>query len=113
MPRGERNRRSLPAARTLEATVAPADVRGLDAVFVGKNAAYPQRGGHLIFRNADDPAAQILRRANAAVGADVDVAVPEHPRYKSRYAQVVRIAAQARQDVRELAESSVTSKSCV
>jgi hypothetical protein len=57
-------------------------------------------GGHLIFRNADDLAAQILRCANPAVGADVDVAVTEYPRHESRDAQVARIAAQARQDVR-------------
>src|SRR5262249_2886697 len=65
-------------------TVAPMDLVRLDAVFVLHHAAHPDHRGDLIFREADALAAQILRRADACVGADVDAGVAAEPRHGRR-----------------------------
>ena len=63
---------------------------GLHAVFVLHHAAHPDHGGDLIFRQADALAAQVLRRLDAGVGADVDAGMAEQPRHEGRDADIGR-----------------------
>ena len=53
--------------------------------------AHPDHRGDLIFRQPDALAAQVFRRADAGIGADVDAGVPEQPRHEGGDADIVRI----------------------
>ena len=95
----ELERRAFFAARILEAAAAPVHVLGLDAVFVGEHAAYPDVGGDLVFGQAYGLALEVGRRLDAAVGADVDARVAEQARHKGRHADVGVLAAGGHQRV--------------
>src|SRR3984957_15817988 len=55
-----------------------------DVVPVGEDAADPDVRGQLILRDAHRPPRQLLRKADAAPGVDVDSAVPEGPGREDR-----------------------------
>ncbi len=65
-------RRALVAARLLLAAGAPMDIGRLYAVVFLEDAAHPDIGGLLIFRQADELALQIGGIANVTVGSDED-----------------------------------------
>src|SRR5262249_11730024 len=80
------------AAGVLDRTLNPTDPRKIDAELMGEMAAHPDRRGLGIERHADTFAFQVLRRANACVGVDEDIAVPEHARGKHRQRYETSIA---------------------
>ena len=86
LPAGIRVNR-IPPDRTLSAMLAAgeiADAGGIDAVFVGEDAADPDRRGHLVFGHAEALADQVLRLADAALGRDEDAGVAEETRREDR-----------------------------
>src|SRR3984893_2184152 len=90
---------ALLAAGFLEAAAPPFDVGRLDPVFVLQDAAHPDIGGHLIFRQPDGLALEVLRARDAAVGADIDAAVTKQPRHEGRDRDVMGVAARRRHRV--------------
>ena len=83
----------------LEPAPAPFDVGGLYPVFVLQDAPDPDIGGDLVFRQPDGLALEVPRSCDAAVGADVDAAVPEQPGHECRDRDVMRVAARGGHEV--------------
>ena len=99
--------RALLAAGLLDAAVAPADFGRFHAVLVLQDAADPDVGGDLVFRQADGLAFQILRPRDAAVGPDVDAGMAKQARDERRDRDVVVLSARDLQRIareRQLAD---------
>src|SRR6516164_4523751 len=62
----------------------PANGGEIDAELMLQMAAQPDRGGLGVERQANPPAFEILRRADAGAAVDEDIAVAKHPRRKHR-----------------------------
>ena len=72
------------AAKPVGAALHPFDVGGLHAVLVLQQPAHIDRRRHRIFRHAAALALEVLRRLDALLGVDEEVAVAEHARGKRR-----------------------------
>src|SRR3546814_8916628 len=75
--------------------VAPAQVCGPEAVVVFQGTAGRECGGHRILADPDQPAGEVARAADAAVGAHVDGGMPERARseeHTSELQSLMRIA---------------------
>src|SRR5467141_3253757 len=57
--------------------------RGVDAVLVLQDSANPHGRGHLVLRDADSLAGELLRLADAALRGDENARVPEKARWKN------------------------------
>ena len=101
---------ALAASGLLDAAPAPADLLGPDAMLVLQDSSDPDVGRDLVLRHADDPAAQVLGRGDAPVGAHVDARLAEHARDERRYGDIV-VVARAVVIMWLLIEISVTSNS--
>ena len=83
-----------------QAALNPLHVLDRDAVFVAQEPPEPHDGGHLIFGDADALSTQVLRTVDAAVGADIDRRVAEHPRQEHRDRYIGRDPARQRDQIR-------------
>ena len=92
-------RKLLPAAGIFQPALDPVHVLRGDPILVLKKAAKPHHRRHLVFRHADALALEIGRPCDAAVGADIDRRVAEHPRQEGRHRDVGRHAARQRDQV--------------
>ena len=72
---------------------------GLHAVFVLQHAAHPDHRGDLVLGQADALAAQVVRLADAGIGAHIDAGVAEQPRHERRDADIVRRAGRHGADI--------------
>ena len=78
---------------------APADLAGMDAIFLGQHAADPDACGLLKIRDADLAALERRRGIDAAVVADIDRGMAEGSRDEGGDADIGPLAARRRQQM--------------
>src|SRR5262249_31475500 len=83
----------------IDGAPAPAHARQIDVVVVREEGPEAERPRPGVERDANALAGDVLGRADAGVAVDVDVAVPEHPRWEHRQRHERTVAADEPADV--------------
>src|SRR6202023_1408189 len=98
--RRQTDRGSFRPPRFVEAPVASPDLIRFDPVLAGKSASRRESCRHLIFRQTDELATKVMRRANSPVCTDVEGGVAKQAREKYRQREIFCLASGGCQDER-------------